>query len=351
MNVTRIGLDLAKNVFELYGVDAQDREVLSRQVRRARVLEAFAQLPPCLVAMEACGGAHHWARELAKLGHEVCLIAPQFVAPYRRSNKTDRNDARAICEAASRPGMRFVPVKSAEQQAVLLLHRLRAGVLAERSALVNRTRGLLAEFGLVVGQGIGRLRRALPEILEDAANALPTLARELFAETAERLRALDRQLADYDRRVEQLARADAAAQRLMQLDGVGALTATAVVAMAGDGGQFASGRQFSAWLGLVPREYSSGGKIRRGRISKRGDTYLRTLLIHGARVVYRYLGTRDDPKSRWLRAVAERRGVNKAVVALAAKHARILWALLRHGGDYRPQPQEKPAPLPALAGA
>lgn len=187
--------------------------------------------------MEACGGAHHWARELAKLGHEVRLIAPQFVAPYRRSNKTDRNDARAICEAASRSGMRFVPVKSPEQQAVLQLHRLRAGLLAERTALINRTRGLLAEFGLVVGQGIGRLRRALPEILEDADNALPTLARELFAETAERLRALDRQLADYDRRVAQLARTDAAAQRLMQLDGVGALTATAVVAMAGDGRQ------------------------------------------------------------------------------------------------------------------
>lgn len=234
MNVTRIGLDLAKNVFERYGVDEQEREVLSRQVRRARLLETFARLPPCLVAMEACGGAHHWAGELAKLGHEARLIAPQFVAPYRRSNKTDRNDARAICEAAGRPGMRFVPVTSPEQQAVVL-HRLRAGVLAERTALVNRTHGLLAAFGLVVGEGIGRLRRARPERLEDADNALPPLARELFAETPERLCALERQLADDDRRVEQLARADAAAQRLMQRDGVGALTATAVVAMAGAG--------------------------------------------------------------------------------------------------------------------
>ena len=201
---------------------------------------------------------------------------------------------------------------------------------------MNQTRGLLAEFGIVVAQGLGRLRARLPEILEDGENALPDLARELFADLRERLVALDAQIGAYDRRIEQLARASAVAQRLMRLEGIGAVTATALIAGAGDGRQFANGRQFAAWLGLVPREYSSGGKIRRGRISKRGDAYLRTLLIHGARVVYRHLGERADRKSQWLRQLAARRGVNKAVVALAAKHARILWALLSRGGDYQP---------------
>ncbi len=231
--------------------------------------------------------------------------------------------------------MRFVPVKDEQQQAVQMLHRMRSLQIAERTALVNQTRGLLAEYGLVVAQGIGRLRACLPEILEEAENGLPALARELFADLRERLVGLDAKIRAYDRRIEQLARDSAVAQRLMGLEGVGAVTATALIAAAGDGRQFANGRQFAAWLGLVPREYSSGGKIRRGRISKRGDAYLRTLLIHGARVVYRHLGERADRKSHWLRQLAARRGVNKALVALAAKHARILWALLSRGGDDR----------------
>lgn len=336
MKVKRIGLDLAKNLFEIYGVDGEERVAVRETLKRGKVLEYFAQLPPCLVGMEACGGAHYWARELAKLGHDARLMAPQFVAPYRKSNKTDRNDAQAICEAVGRPSMRFVPVKDEEQQTVTMLHRMRSLLLSERTALVNQTRGLLGEFGLVVGQGISRLRRRLPEILEDDENALPSLARELFADLYRRLRELDAKLGEYDQRIAQLARTSAPAQRLMQVEGVGALTATALVAAAGDGRQFANGRQFAAWLGLVPREYSSGGKVRRGRISKRGDVYLRTLLIHGARVVYRYLGERTDRKSLWLRQLAARRGVNKAIVALAAKHARILWALLAKGSAYEP---------------
>lgn len=335
MEIKRIGLDLAKDVFEVHGVDEGERVVLRKTLRRGKVLEFFAQLPACVVGMEACGGAHHWARKLIELGHDARLMAPQFVAPYRKSNKTDRNDAEAICEAAGRGSMRFVPVKDEQQQAVQMLHRMRSLQIAERTALVNQTRGLLAEYGLVVAQGIGRLRACLPEILEEAENGLPALARELFADLRERLVGLDAKIRAYDRRIEQLARDSAVAQRLMGLEGVGAVTATALIAAAGDGRQFANGRQFSAWLGLVPREYSSGGKIRRGRISKRGDAYLRTLLIHGARVVYRHLGERADRKSHWLRQLAARRGVNKALVALAAKHARILWALLSRGDDYR----------------
>lgn len=335
MEIKRIGLDLAKNVFEVHGVDEAERVVLRKTLKREKVLAFFAQLPACVVGMEACGGAHHWARKLIGLGHAARLMAPQFVAPYRKGNKSDRNDAEAICEAVGRGSMRFVPVKDEQQQAVQMLHRMRALQMAERTALVNQTRGLLGEYGIVVAQGIGRLRVRLAEILEEADNGLPALARELFADLRERLVACDAKISEYDRRIEQLVRASAVAQRLMGLEGVGAVTATALIAAAGDGRQFANGRQFAAWLGLVPREYSSGGKIRRGRIGKRGDAYLRTLLIHGARVVYRHLGERGDRKSQWLRQLVARRGVNKALVALAAKHARILWALLSRGDDYR----------------
>jgi transposase len=335
MNVKRIGLDLAKNVFELYGVDEHEQRVLSKTVRRGRLLATFAQLPPCVVGLEACGGAHHWARELRRLGHEPRLMAPQFVAPYRKNDKNDRNDAQAICEAVGRPNMRFVPIKDEEQQAVLTVHRARSLLVSERTALVNHIRGLLSEYGVVLAQGVATVRKGLPEILEDAENGLPALAREVFAELYARLCGFDKRITEYDRRIEQLARASEAAQRLMQVEGVGPLTATAIVATAGDGQQFKNGRQFAAWLGLVARQRSSGGKARHGRITKRGDVYLRTLLIHGARALMRHLTGREDRKSRWVLALKERRGFNKAAVALAAKHARILWALLAHGRDYQ----------------
>jgi transposase len=335
MNVKRIGLDLAKNVFELYGVDEHEQRVLSKTVRRGRLLATFAQLPPCVVGLEACGGAHHWARELRRLGHEPRLMAPQFVAPYRKNDKNDRNDAQAICEAVGRPNMRFVPIKDEEQQAVLTVHRARSLLVSERTALVNHIRGLLSEYGVVLAQGVATVRKGLPEILEDAENGLPALAREVFAELYARLCGFDKRITEYDRRIEQLARASEAAQRLMQVEGVGPLTATAIVATAGDGQQFKNGRQFAAWLGLVARQRSSGGKARHGRITKRGDVYLRTLLIHGARALMRHLTGREDRKSRWVLALKERRGFNKAAVALAAKHARILWALLAYGRDYQ----------------
>ena len=336
MKIMRIGIDLAKNVFQIHGVDKQEQVVLRKQLRRKQMLTFFAQLPPCLIGMESCGGSHYWARELRKLGHDARLIAPQFVKPYRRNDKNDSNDAEAICEAVGRPNMRFVPIKDEEQQAVLTLHRARQLLVRERTALVNHARGLLAEFGIVVGQGPARLRAALPRVLEDADNGLPPLAREVFSDLYERLVEMEQRIADYDRKVEQLAREDEVACRLMQVEGIGPLTATALVASVGDARMFKNGRQFAAWLGLVPRQFSSGGKSRHGRITKRGDVYLRTLLIHGARAVMRFMARRDDARSRWVLSLKERRGFNKAAVALAAKNARVLWALMANGGEYRP---------------
>jgi transposase len=335
MKVTRIGIDLAKQVFQVHGVDRHEKVVIRKQLTRAKMRGFFAQLSPCLIGIEACASAHYWARELLQFGHTVRLIAPQFVRPYRKNPKNDGNDAEAICEAVSRPNMRFVPVKSAAQQAVLTVHRARELLVGGRTALVNQIRGLLAEYGIVVPQGIARLRRVLPSVLDDAANGLPGLAREIFAELQERLWDLDARIAAYDRRIAQLARQHEAAQRLMQLEGVGAATATAIVATIGDGKAFKNGRQFAAWLGLVPQQYSSGGKTRLGHISKRGNVYLRTLLIHGARSVLRLAGQRTDAKSRWTEQLKQRRGNNIAAVALAAKHARILWAILARGQEYR----------------
>ena len=271
--IKRIGVDLAKNVFQVHGVDHHERVVLRRALSRAKLREFFAQLPPCLIGMEACGSAHYWAREFERLGHRVRLMAPQFVTPYRKNDKNDGNDAEAICEALGRPNMRFVPVKDTEQQAVLCVHRARALLVAERTALINQIRGLLGEYGIVVGQGASRLRRALPEVLEDADNGLPTLAREVFAERYSHLRGLDERIEAYDQRLRALAQQMAPPRRLMQVPGVGPLTATAVVASIGDGRVFRNGRQFAAWLGLVPRQHSTGGKPPLGRITKTGDAH------------------------------------------------------------------------------
>jgi transposase len=336
MKVTTVGLDLAKSVFTVHGVDARGNTVLRKTVRRAKVLEVFAQLPACLVGMEACSGAQHWARELRQLGHDPRIMAAEFVEPYRQGGKNDANDAAAICEAVSRPKMRFVALKSVEQQAVLAVHRLRQGLVEERTALANRVRGLLTEYGLVIGAGLDRLRRTLPEILEDGANGIPSIAREVFADAAEHLRQLDDRIAAYDRRIAVLARMSEAVQRLMKVEGVGPVTATALVASVGDAKVFNNGRQFAAWLGLTPRQHSTGGKQRLGAMTKHGDVYLRTLLIHGARAVLRVTAYRSDAKSRWAERLRRRRPDNVAAVALAAKHARIIWALLARAQDYHP---------------
>ena len=322
--ITTVGIDLAKNVFSVHGVDELGRVLLKKTLSRAKLLEAVAQWPGCTIGMEACTGAHEWARRFEALGHTVKLMAPKFVAPYRKSGKNDGNDAEAICEAVGRPNMRFVPVKSVEQQAVLTLHRVRQGYVEERTATINRMRGLMAEFGMVLAQRSVEVRRGAAR----AAEALPALARQAIDELLEHLRLLDARIEDYERRLASIASASEAATRLMQLSGIGPITASAVVATVGEAKLFDSGRQFAAWLGLTPRQYSTGGRTRLGRITKRGDRYLRTLFIMGARSVLQTAPRRDDRLSRWAMNVRSRCGYHKAVVAIAAKNARIAWALL-----------------------
>ena len=269
MQVERIGLDIAKSSFQVHGVDAYSKVVIRKQLTRGKVLTYFAQLPSCLVGVEACGGAHYWARELGKLGHDVRLIAVQYIRPYRTTQKNDYHDAEAICEAVARPRTRCGPVKTEAQQAVLTVHRARELLVTERTALANQIRGVVLEYGIVIAQGIQRLRRALPELL--TTEALPELVRAVVTDLHERLRELDRRITAYDHRLEQLATQNEAATRLMQVAGVGPMTATAIVATIGEGHAFAHGRQFAAWVGLVPQQHSTGGKTVLGRITKHGN--------------------------------------------------------------------------------
>lgn len=335
MKFTRCGLDIAKQVFQVHGVNERGVVGVRRTLPRAKVLEYFAQLPCCLIGIEACAGAHYWARELTRLGHTVKLMGAQFVIPYRKSGKNDANDAEAICEAVGRPNMHFVAVKSEEQQAVLMVHRGRSLAVGHRTALVNQIRGLLGEFGLVVAKGISRVRAQLPQLLEDAENGLPALAREVLAGLLEQLRQLDRNVQRYDLKIRELAQHSEAARRLMRVESIGAQTATALVASMGDPRVFNSARNYAASLGLTPRQNSSGGTTRLGAITKQGDQYLRTLLVHGARSYLRVIDKKTDGKSMWARRLKERRHINIAAVALAAKHARIAWAMLVKGTEYR----------------
>jgi transposase len=335
MHITTIGLDLAKLYFQVHGVDARGKVTLRKQLKRSQVVAFFAQLAPCLVGMEACGGAHFWARKLLELGHTVKLIAPQFVKPYVKTNKNDAADAEAICEAVGRPNMRFVPIKNTDQQALLGLHRARQGFVAMRTAQANQIRGLLTEFGLVIPVGIRCIERKVPEFVEDAENGLSGASRALFARLLENFRQLDRQVEELEREINAWHREDSASQRLQAIPGIGPLTASALVASVGDAKLFHNGRQFAAWLGLVPCQDSSGGKTNLLGISKRGDTYLRTLLIHGARAVLLNLKRHPDRADGWLGRIADRRNPNIAAVALANKNARIVWALLAHGRDYQ----------------
>jgi transposase len=285
--------------------------------------------------MEACGSAHYWARELQKLGHEVRLMAVQLIKPYRTKQKNERHDAEAICEAVSRPQLRFVPIKTVEQQAGLTVQRARELLVSERTAVANQIRGLLLEYGVAIAPGIQRLRRELPAVLSVEDDGLPTLVRTVVSELPARLLEWDERITGHDRQIAQMARQHEAAKRLMRVEGVGPITATALVATVGDAKAFQHGRQFAAWLGLVPKQFSTGGKPVLGRITKRGNVYLRTLLIHGARSVLQFTAKRTDAKSVWVEEVRQRRGDNIAAVALAAKHARILWALLAGGQEYR----------------
>jgi transposase len=335
MKITTIGIDLAKNVFAIHGVNSAGKTVLRKQLKRAEVATFFANLDPCLIGMEACGSAHHWARKLESFGHTVKLMAPQFVKPYVKTNKNDSADAEAICEAASRPNMRYVPQKTVEQQAILSIHRARQGFVKARTAQANQIRGLLSEFGLVVPQGIHALVRKIPEILEEAENGLPIPMRQLIQRLADHTKELDRQVDELEAHIRVWHSQSQASRKLEAIPGVGPITASAIVATVGEAKEFKSGRQLAAWLGLVPRQHSSGGKPTLLGISKRGDTYLRTLLIHGARAVIRFAEKKVEMDS-WLKKLLSRRNKNVAAVALANKNARIIWALLAKDQDFQP---------------
>jgi transposase len=336
MKITTVGIDLAKNVFQVHGVDERGKAVLKKQLKRHQVLGFFSNMLPCLIDMEACGGAHFWARRLQSQGHTVRLMAPQFVKPYVKGNKHDAADAEAICEAVSRPSMRFVPIKNIEQQAALSLHRARQGFVGERTAFANRIRGLLAEYGLIIPQGIRHIAQRVPEILEDASNELTDAMRALLARLLEHLKELDRQIKELEGEITDWHRHNELSRKLENVPGIGPITASALVATVGKAQNFSNGRQLAAWLGLVPKQDSSGGETVLLGISKRGDAYLRTLLIHGARSALWTAQRRKAPVDRWMQGLLERRNVNVAVVAMANKTARIIWALLARDRQYDP---------------
>ena len=341
--VTTVGIDTSKHVFHIHGVDARGHDVLTKRLSRQKVLPFMTQLPSCLIGMEASGGTHYWAREFCKLGHTVKLMPPQFVKPYIQRQKNDPNDAAGICEAASRPRIRGVAVKSVAQQDLQALHRIRERQMTARTALVNQIRGLLAEYGIVIPKGVAKVRHRLPVLLAESESGLTATAREWLATLQTELHTLDERIAGTDQHLERLLAANDACQRLLQLPGIGPLTATALVAAVGDAKDFKNGRQFAAWLGLVPRQHSTGGKSTLLGITKRGNRSLRALLIHGARSVLRVVDCKTDARSRWLRGVKARRGANCASVAQANKTARVAWALLARGERYRPSAQVRSA--------
>lgn len=334
MTIVYVGIDLAKNVFAVHGVNQAGKPALVRPaVPRGKLHELIASLPPCTIGMEACSGAHHWARQFQAHGHTVKLMAPKFVAPYRLSGKRGKNDAadaQAICEAVQRPNMRFVPVKSAEQQGRLMVHRARQGFVEQRTATINRIRGLLSEVGIVLPLKAATVRTQVAAQLEELPGWVNTVIGDLLSE----VHRLDERIQAYDGHIAEMATQDQRVQQLMRLRGIGPTTATALVAMIGNARDFTSSRQLSAWIGLVPGQYSSGGKTRLGRITKSGDAYLRSLLIMGARAVLNAAQDKTDGLSRWAVALQQRSGYWKAVVAIAAKNARMVWAMLRQGEQF-----------------
>jgi transposase len=333
--ITILGIDLAKLVFHVVGMDDAGHVVLRKRLTRSALLPFIANLPPLRIGMEACGSAHYWARQFREHGHEVRLIAPQFIKAYVKSPKNDARDAEAICEAVTRPTMRFVPIKRVEQQDLQALHRIRERLIKARTALVNEIRGLLSEYGIILPQSLTKFRALIVEKLEADQAKLTALSTEVFRHLYEEFLALEKRLAYYNEKLTAIGQAHPACQRLQTIPGIGPVSATALIAAIGDVTQFKNGRQLAAWLGLVPREHSTGGKPRLLGISKRGDRYLRKLLVHGARATLRWVDTRSDDRSRWLKALIARRGKNRATVALANKNARIAWALLAHNQEYR----------------
>jgi transposase len=333
MKITIVGIDLAKNVFQVHGVNEAGKVVQRKQLRREKLLEYFVNLPPCTIGMEACGSAHHWARKLQAMGHTVKLMAPQFVKPYVKTNKHDVADAEGICEAVQRPSMRFVPIKNIEQQAILSVHRAREGFVRARTAQANQIRGLLNEFGIIVPLGLVSVMQRVPALLDEAKEELPGLFRDLVLMLLDQVKQLDMRVKVLELKIHQWHRANEFSKRLEKIPGIGPITATALVASIGDARNFTSGRQLAAWLGLVPKQHSTGGRTNLLGISKRGDCYLRTLLIHGARAVIRQATRKTDDD--WLHRLLGRRNTNVATVALANKNARVVWALLAHDRQFR----------------
>lgn len=334
MQVSVLGIDLAKNVFVLHGVDLNGQTVLKKKLSRVKFAEFVIRMEPCLIGMEACASSHHFARLFMHHGHQVKLMPPQYVKPYVKTNKTDAADAEAICEAVTRPNMRFVQVKTVDQQAVLALHSERGIILRERIACSNSLRAVLAEFGFVIGSGKSALNKRVPEILEDGENGLSPFVRASASRQMAHIHALEQQLTLIERQLSAWAETQDACRRITKVPGVGLLTATYFVASVGQGKQFGSAKQFSAWLGLTPREHSSGGKQCLGRISKRGDGYFRALLVHGARAVALVI-ERHKAEMPWLDGLLKRKHHNVAVVAQASKTARILWSMLVNETEYR----------------
>ena len=339
MKISRVGVDLAKSVFQLHGADAHGKAIWKRKLSREKWIAALCKAAPagCEVGMEACAGAHHWARVLTRYGYQVKLIPPQFVKPYVKGNKNDANDAEAICEAMSRPTMRFVKAKSVEQQDIQAIHRVRSELMSHRTAKINQIRGLATEYGLVASLQVSSLRTAIPLWLEDADNGLTDRFRALLHGLWGDLIHMDNRIVELNGEIEVIAKSDPMAKRLQQLRGVGPLVATALIATVGNGDQFNKGRQMAASIGLTPRQFSSGGKERLLGISKRGDAYLRTILIHGARSTIAHAKHKDDRLSVWITDLAKRRHPNIAAVALANKTVRMAWAMMRSESDYDPE--------------
>ncbi|MBC8210905.1 MAG: IS110 family transposase [Gammaproteobacteria bacterium] len=333
--ICTLGIDLSKMSFQLHGVDSSGKTVTRKKLSRQKLLPYMANLSPCVIGIEACGGAHYWFRQFTALGHSVRIIAPQFVKPYIKSNKNDAADAEAICEAVQRPNMRFVPTKSIEQQDIQSIHRMRSQTVSRRTAQANQIRGLLMEYGIIIPKGIFYIRKYIPSILEDAENGLTVLFRELLSMLYDEMVHLDERIQQLELKLETIASINQNCQRLLTIPGVGLLSATALIAAIGDVSVFKSGRELAAWLGLVPRQHSTGGTPTLLGISKRGDTYLRTLLIHGGRTVVRVADKYDDRRNQWISELEKRRGKNISAVAVANKNARIAWAVLSKKESYQ----------------
>lgn len=335
MHVTTLGIDLAKNVFQLHGVDDRGHAVLSRRVRRNKLMEVVTSLPPCVIGMEACASAHHWGRAFEQCGHTVKLMSAKYVKPYVKTNKNDCRDAEAICEAVSRPTMRFVAIKTVDQADLQAVHRSRSLLIKTRTALINQIRGLLGEYGLVIARSPEQVRPALVALLNDEEAGLTPFARETFSELYEQLVELEQRIVRVNQRLDRVFKAHPVCRKLAAVPGIGPLTATALLAAVSRPQAFQNGRHLAAWLGLVPRQYSSGGHPRLGGLSKRGNRYVRTLLIHGARAVVQRAENKTDARGRWMWELKRRKGTNVAAVAVANKNARVIWALLAHDEVYR----------------